>query len=154
MKFWNGLNSREQAVIGLGLPLVLVVAVYLYYWQPAKQHLDNLRIQVPQKTAELAWVRHEIGKAEQWLGARASGGENQAILTIIEIRAIASGVKASIQRVQPTNAKEVQMWFREAPADGWLNFVNLLRIDGISVESATLTRAKLGRINVRVTFSR
>ena len=154
MKFWSGLGARERAIIGLGLPVVLFVAIYLYYWEPMVKELDHLRVQVPQKTAELVWIRHALKQAEPWLGSPDQGSEGRAILTLIEGRAIASGVKTSIQRVQPTSTNEVQMWFREAPADGWLRFVNLLGVDGISVQSATLTRVKEGRINVRVTFSR
>ena len=154
MKFWAGLSARERAIVGFGMPIVLILTVYLYYWEPAIQRLQQLRVQVPQKNAELAWIRHELKQAEGWLGGAGQAGGGQAILTIIEGRAIASGVKASIQRVQPNSAQEVQIWFREAPADAWLEFVNLLGADGIAVQSATLTRAKPGRINARVTFSR
>ncbi len=45
-------------------------------------------------------------------------------------------------------------WFRDVVADHWFEFVNGLVFDGISVVTATLTRSKDGKMNVRVTFTR
>jgi type II secretory pathway component PulM len=153
MKFWTELSARERLIIGYSIPLLMLVVGYLYFWQPMADKLDRLRVEVPQKTAELAWAEHELEKASEWLTSVDSQGNQKPLLTIIESRAIESRIKNEIQRAQP-NERQVKLWFQDVVADHWLGFVNRLSLDGISVESATLTRAKDGKINVRVTFAR
>jgi len=152
MEFWNNLNSRERTVIGFSIPLVFLVAVYFYYWEPMSEKLDRLRIEVPEKAAELAWAEYEIGISSEWLKKSVSNGSRTPILTVIEAHAIKFDVKNAIQRVQPDEL-QVKLWFQEVVADQWFKFINRLVADGISVDSATLSRTKNGKMNVRVTLS-
>ena len=153
MKFWTDLSSRERFIIGYSIPVLVLVVGYLYFWQPMADKLVRLRVEVPQNTAELAWAEHELEKAGEWLTSVDSRGNQKPLLTVIESRAIEAGVKNEIQRAQP-DERQVKLWFQDVVADHWLGFINRLSLDGITVESATLTRAKDGKINVRVTFAR
>ncbi len=154
MQYWNNLSIRERSFIAVGGVGVILILVYSLYWQPTLNRLEQLRNEVPQKAAELAWMKHEIQKASPWLSGNSNASGNRPILTIIESRAIESKVKNGIQRVQPGNDNTVKMWFQNVIADHWLNFVNKLALEGISVESTTFSRTKNGKINVRVTFVR
>jgi len=154
VQFWSNLSSRERTILSVVVPLSIVVFGYLYYWQPARQSLDQLRVEVPQKAADLAWVKHELDSASEWLSAGSTGVSSGPILTIIENRAIQAGIKHAIQRVQPTGTDNVRIWFKEVLADQWLAFVKLLLNDGVIVDSATLTRGEKGNIDARVTFIR
>ena len=60
MQFWKQLSPRERFIIGYSVPLVILAAGYLYYWQPMAQALERLRAETPQKAAVLAWAKHEM----------------------------------------------------------------------------------------------
>lgn len=148
------MNPREKFLVGLAFPAILVVAGYLYVWAPTYQRVQALRIELPLKAAEYAWMEHQLKMAEPLLAVDPDTGAAQPVLTIIEQRAIETGVKASIQRVQPNEDQSVKMWFEDVPADNWLQFVERLSVDGIAVDSATLTRKEEGIVSVRVDFKR
>ena len=150
---WAGLSSRERLIISVAIPVSLLVVGYLYAWQPIQDRLERLRLEVPQKSAELAWIKNELGNSAHLLGNQMVA-DHGPILTIIEKRAIETRIKPAIQRVQPQSNDQVQIWFNEVFANNWFVFVKLLLADGIQVESATLTRTKNGNVNARVTFSR
>ena len=152
----SNMSSREKLLVGLAIPATLLVVFYYYVWQPTEERIEQLRLEVPQKKAELAWMEHEIALAAPWLGnVEIAGGENeQPILTVIEQRAAQAGIKSDIQRVQPLQDARVRIWFKEVVADSMLRFVDSITVDGLSVHEAALTRAADGRINARITLQR
>ena len=155
MEAFKKLNPREKFLLCIGLPIILALVVYYYFWIPSNHRLSQLRNEIPLKTAELAWMRYEFSLADSWIGNSTSKSlSGQPILTVIEATSTAANIKKSIQRVQPNGVGEVKVWFQDVNADGWLTFVHALVPHGISVESATITRKSEGIVNVRVTFIR
>lgn len=156
MKFWNSLSSREKFTVGYGVPLILLVICYVFYLQPLNENLKQLRIDVPQKSAELEWAKHKIENASDILGSDPSTSDDSPspILTLIENRAIETNIKNAIQRVQPSGNQTVKIWFQDVVGDSWFEFINHLARDRIAVEAATLTRTENGKMNVRVTLDR
>ncbi len=154
MNAWKNLSQREKTLVGLVIPAFLMVIGYLYLWLPTHESLTRLRTDLPLKAAEFAWMEHELSLIEPLMTRNENSGSVQPILTVIERRAIESQVKKSIQRVQPNNNSEVKLWFKDVSADRWLRFVDQLSLDGISVDSATITRKTDGVVNVRATFVR
>ena len=128
---------------------------YYYVWQPTEERITQLRLEVPQKKAELAWMEHEIAIAAPWLGkVEIAGGNSQPILTVIEQRAAQAGVRGEIQRVHTLQDARVRIWFKQVVADSMRRFVDSITVDGLSVHEASLTRASDGRINARITLQR
>ena len=148
------MSQREKTLVGLVIPAFLLVIGYLYVWLPTHQNLARLKTELPLKAAEFAWMEHELTLAEPLMTRKENAGSVQPILTVIERRAIESQVKKSIQRVQPADSSEVKLWFQDVAADNWLRFVEQLSGDGISVDSATITRKSEGVVNIRATFVR
>ena len=148
MSFWSNLSQRERLILTLVIPGSIAVIGYLYYWQPLQDNFERLKVETPQRAAELAWVKHELENSAHLLQV-VQNGSDTPILTVIEKMAIQSGVKAAIQRVQPKDENNVQLWFNEVLADDWFRFVKLLGVTGVEVDSATLTRRKEGAISVR-----
>jgi type II secretory pathway component PulM len=154
MDAWKNLSQREKTLVGLVIPAFLLVIGYLYLWLPTQENLARLKAELPLKAAEFAWMEHELKLAESLMARKENADSVQPILTVIERRAIESQVKKSIQRVQPTDNSEVKLWFQDVTADSWLRFVEQLSVDGISVDSATISRKSDGIVNVRATFVR
>ena len=151
----SNMSSRERLLVGLLIPLTLLIVFYYYVWQPTEERIEQLRLEVPQKKAELAWMKHEIALAAPWLGkVEVANKNNQPILTVIEQRAAQAGIKNQIQRVQPLQDNQVRIWFKEVVADSMLRFVDSITVDGLNVREASLTRASEGQINARITLQR
>ena len=133
---------------------MLGVVAYLYFWQPYFESVGQLRLEVPQQRATLAWMDDTISKSEEWLNKSIAPKNDQPLLTVIESRAVRAGIKPTIGRVQPIGSDQVSVWFQEVVADQWFAFVDYLSEDGIEVDALTMTRASQGLVNVKVTFER
>ena len=154
MKYWQNLNPREKLIIKLGFPLLFILVFYYYYWQPNLEKLAFLRTDVPQKRATLAWIQHQLEQAKPYLAQPLSRNTSMPLLTVIERAAIQTGVKKSIQRVQPGDEGEVRIWFQDVVADKWFALIDVLAKQGIGVESTNITRSTEGLVTVRVTLIR
>ena len=154
MTYWNNLSSRERLLIGIGLPLVLLIIFYLYFWQPYRDELQRLRRMVPEKAATLAWMQHRL--AQQPVSDAVTSGSNAKgpLLTEIEKLAISTKVQEAIQRVQPGVDGEVEIWFQDVVADQLFRWIDQLSSSFISVESATITRSSPGLVSARVKLNR
>jgi len=154
MNAWNNMSTREKALVGIGLPLVLLVIFYLYFWQPARTELSRLRQLVPEKNATLAWMQHQLRQPQNNQAANSALNNNTPLLTVIEKVAIETGVQGAIQRVQPGSSGEVEIWYQEVVADQLFRWIDKLALNAVSVESATVTRATPGLVSARVKVNR
>ncbi len=150
MAIWQNFNIREKILVGLLLPLILMLVFYLYLWQPTKLELGKLRLAVPQDNATLAWMKFRLNDGVVNSDGEDQAGQNKPLLTVIEKVAIDTGIKNSIQRVQPGESGVVEIWFQEVVADQLFAWIDQLAVNGISVDSAAITRAIPGRVSARI----
>lgn len=154
MDAWNNLSNREKSLVGIGLPLVLLIIFYLYFWQPTRDELNRLRHLVPEKTATLAWMQHQLNQPQNNQATSNVQNKDAPLLTIIENVAIETAIHGAIQRVQPGSSGEVEIWYQEVVADQLFLWIDKLALNAVSVESATVTRATPGLVSARVKVNR
>ncbi|MBX2869255.1 MAG: type II secretion system protein M [Acidiferrobacterales bacterium] len=153
MKLLQNLNSRERLLILVGIPLVLLVTFYLYLWEPLYQDRSRLRVDLPEKEATLAWMRHKLSD-RNLVAAGSPQVDTRPLLTVIEKLAISARIQNSIQRVQPGNNGTVEIWFQEVVADRLFQWIDQLSLRGIFIESATITRGSPGLVAARIKLGR
>lgn len=151
----SGLSLRERLLISLAGLCAGLLLVYLYIWEPKMIQLQNLRdVKVPQSDQTLAWVKQALEHADD----RAAADEEKIIegplLTVIEQTAEASGVRATIRRMQPNQARSVKIWMEEVPFDNWLHWLELLRLQNVYVDRTSIAKNSPGLVRVRVTLAR
>jgi len=154
MTAWTNLSSREKLLVGIGLPLVLIIIFYLYFWQPTRDELARLQRLVPEKTATLAWMNHQLQQPQINQGTKIAANQGGPLLTVIEKVAIETAVQGAIQRVQPGAGGEVEIWFQDVVADQLFRWIDKLALNAVTIDSATVTRATPGLVTARVKLSR
>ncbi len=151
----QNLNNRERLLVLAGLPLVCLIAFFLYVWQPLYEEQKRLRIDVPKQQATLAWMKNRLaGRMPGDLAAASGASADQPLLTVIENLAIAAKIQNSIQRVQPGNKGNVEIWFQDVVADQLFRWIDQLSVRGIQVDSATVTRGTPGVVAARLKVGR
>jgi len=155
MKAFNALSLRERALIISMAVLGLVMALYLYAWEPAQQRLVSLRDQkLPESAQTLAWVRQALESAKNQPANKREARIDGPLLTVIEQTAEKAGVRASIRRMQPNQSQEVKIWLDEVTFDAWMNWIELLRQQYVVVDRASIAMASSGIVNIRMTVAR
>ena len=84
---WNNLKQRERLILEIGTISILLVAFYLFLWQPFTSHISNLRTRATHQQQLLTWMKTNKTAIKQLEEQRASQSllnENMSLLTVIE----------------------------------------------------------------------
>jgi type II secretory pathway component PulM len=154
MSFWTGLNPRERLLLGWGLFALIATILYVFILEPRYQRLSVLRLQVPTKQSDLAWMQAQVeSNAALKSGVKnALSAERLPLLTIVEKTSTQSGLRKKISRMQPAQNGAVRVWFNEVQFNPWINWLDVLRDQGVSVDAASISRESEGVVNIRVTL--
>ncbi len=155
MDAFSDLSLRERLLISLASLCAVLILLYLYIWEPKMIQLQNLRdVKVPQSERTLAWVKQALARAEDRTVVDAEKIIEGPLLTVIEQTAEKSGVRAMIRRMQPNQTRSVKIWMEEVPFDNWLHWLELLRLQNVYVDRASIAKTSPGLVRVRVTLAR
>jgi len=151
----SSLSLRERVLIGLAVLTGLLMLAYLYIWEPKYDQLQSLRdVKVPQSEQTLAWVKQALERSKNEPAAQTQKIIEGPLLTVIEQTAEKAGIRPAIRRMQPNQAREVKIWMEEVVFDHWLKWVELLRLQNVSVDRVSIAQFSPGLVNVRLTLAR
>lgn len=154
---FSSLQEREKILLIVAAAVMVVMAVYLYVWQPMNTRLKELRsVEVPESASTLAWMQQAIAVAGDNIGKKKAKKIGGPLLTVIEQTADQSRIKAQMSRIQPAgDGKTVRVWFDNVVFDDWLLWVDRIKAQGIKVVSSGVAPEETsGRVTVRVTVGR
>jgi len=155
MAAFSSLSLRERLLIGAAMVGGMLMIAYLYVWEPKMLQLQNLRdVKVPQSEQTLAWVKQALEHAENRPASEAETIIEGPLLTVIEQTAEKAGVRSAIRRMQPNQSRAVKIWMEEVSFDNWLRWVELLRMQNVFVDRASIAKSSPGLVTVRVTLAR
>ena len=153
---FRNLSQRERAVLLFGGIASIFILLYSLVWEPWQDELARLRTQVPVKRETLAWMEQQTRNLGPLIKKANEGKQpNKApLLTLIEQSARQSKMNPYIRRMAPGEGEQVKIWMTEADFDKWLIWLEVLRKQGVEVESATVNRAKDNKVTIRMTLQR
>lgn len=153
--WWAGLAARERAVLASGVAVLLVLLVWLLIWEPIAKARAELRSDVATLSAELAWMEQVADqvrrRSAQAAGSGPSGAAGGSVLTLVEVAANASGIKADIERVQP-EGEGARLWFDQVGFDRLISWLSQLeQRHGLKVSQLAVdAREEAGVVSARV----
>lgn len=153
--WWAGLASRERAVLAGGLAVLAILLVWLVVWEPIAEARAELRKEVATLSAELAWMEQVANqvrrRSAQTAGPGAAGATGGSVLTLVEVAANASGMKADIERVQP-EGEGARLWFDQVGFDRLISWLaQLEQRHGLKVSQLAVdAREEAGMVSARV----
>jgi general secretion pathway protein M len=155
MAAFSNLSLRERLLMGAATVGAILMIAYLYVWEPKMLQLQNLRdVKVPQSEQTLAWVRQALEDAKNRPASETETIIEGPLLTVIEQTAEKAGVRSAIRRMQPNQSRAVKIWMEEVVFDNWLRWVELLRMQNVFVDRASIAKSSPGMVTVRVTLAR
>jgi general secretion pathway protein M len=154
MKAWfAALAPREQRLILLALPLLLLMLGWAFIWHPLSEGRSEWRERSGQLAQDLVWMRQAVatmgvaGDVREGLGPR-------SLLAVADSSLRESGLGPTLRRIEPASERRVRVWFEQAAFDaviGWAE--GLDRRYGIQVvELAANRREGAGIVDVRLTL--
>ncbi|WP_026970698.1 type II secretion system protein GspM [Aliagarivorans marinus] len=146
-QWWQGLNLREQQLVGIMAVLVLIAVLFWGVWRPVVEAKEQQQQRVTSQQQTLSWVRQQ-GELLLSQGNRqarpGSVNVNQAVSSSARQQAI------KLARIQP-RGDEVEVWIEDVVFDRLVNWLRLLDsrygivIDTLDIEAQQTP----GVVNVR-----
>lgn len=159
MKDWfNGLDSREQLMVGVAAVVVVLFLLYLLVWAPLDNGHETLKTKVAAQRETVVWMEQSAQTLQQLKrtrgpGARGLGGKS--LLAMADSTARSNGLGPALRRVEPEGSRNVRVWLENAPFDQVVKWLGTLHTTyGISTDSASLERVAetAGRVNARLSL--
>lgn len=122
--FWNARNPREQAILGGGALILVLVFGYLVLWEPAATGRDRLMRNLPAQRADLAEMETLAQEARGLQASPAPSLRGDALTQALEDSLGQHGLKAT--RLASTGESAVQVQIDKAAfgaVAGWLQDV-------------------------------
>ena len=127
--WWAGLAPRERLILMAGSVVLGLLLVWLAIVEPVARQRADLRSEVTALSADYGWMQQvatEVRRraASQRTGQASSAG-NGSVLTLIEVSANATGIRSSMERVQP-EGPGARLWFDKVSFDALVTWLSEL----------------------------
>ena len=154
---FSRLNDREQFSVILSLVFVLVVVVYLLFWKPIFQELDDYRYKVDSSYDEFIWMSGaasvwEQYKKKQQTVRKAGLPKGKSLLGVVDSSAKRYKLKNTLRRIEPDGNDGVKLTFEEGSFDVLIKWLGMMEKKyGVVIARINVSRQeKPGVVNARV----
>jgi general secretion pathway protein M len=122
-EFWAERSARERSLLAGGAAAVVLVALYLFLWQPGLGASRRLSAALPKLRAQVELMRAqqaEIAVLRKSAGDALKGGDLRVSL---EASLARTPFAKSVQRIEATSAERATVAVVSASFDDWLRWV-------------------------------
>src|SRR5687767_15918296 len=143
-QFWAERSARERALLAGGAAAVVLVALYLFLWQPGLAASRRLGAALPKLRAQVELMRAqqaEIAVLRKSAGDALKAGDLRASLEASLARA---AFAKSARPIEVASAERATVAVSSARFDDWLRWVDAAQRES----GARLERCKIGRAHV------
>ena len=128
---YNSLNEREQKLLLVSLPLLVVAGFYWLIWQPINNTIAKQTTQLAAKQDLLSFVKLNGAKYNSLNGSNSNSGSFVGSMTQA-VNNSASTYNIEISRMQPQN-EQLQLWIDNAKFNDLMAWLYNLEQKGIKI---------------------
>ncbi len=153
-EFWRERSARERAMLAGAAAAVVLVALYLFLWQPGLAASRRLSAALPKLRAQVELMRAqqaEIAVLRKSAGDALKGGDLRASLEASLARA---AFAKSVRPIEAASAERATVAVSSASFDDWLRWVDAAqRESGARLERCTIAALQEpGMVRADATF--
>ncbi|TVQ38798.1 MAG: type II secretion system protein M [Wenzhouxiangella sp.] len=155
--WWNGLDMRQRWLFSVCGGVVLVLAAFVWVWEPLSESRQAERARIAQQQALLDWLTALTPVAADLRrgSSRAADLGGRSLLGLADETARAAGLAGSLSRIEPAGEGQVRIWLDGAEFVSTMGWLQRLSIEyPIEVSQLSIDRGqRSGQVNVRVTLT-
>lgn len=153
-KSWQSRTPRERTIIAV-LALMVIAVLYISLLVSANRARPHLRASVLTLRTDAVRLEQYASEVERLRAARPPAVSQTDLRTLIQAQAGSAGLASALIRIDAPEANRVQMVFGAVPFPDWLNWVVVLNVQNIRLETCRIEAlSKPGLVSVTATFVR
>jgi general secretion pathway protein M len=153
-EFWAERSTRERALLAGGAAAVVLVALYLFLWQPGLAASQRLSAALPKLRAQAELMRAQQAEMAVLRKSAAEGLKGDDLRVSLEASLARAPFAKSVQRIEASSAERATVAVSSASFDDWLRWVAAAqRESGARLERCTIAALpEPGRVRADATF--
>lgn len=154
IQFWRRLSASEQAIMGGGAGLLLIILLVFYVWQPLEKERTRLRASLPGLRVEAQQMRVDAVTVPKLKSTTKPAPLAGGLREIVE--QAASGHRLQLSQLDPEANGKLNIMLAAVPFDAWVKWLAILqaqqsiRLDTCRVEALP----QPGMVKVQAVLSR
>ncbi|WP_068546220.1 type II secretion system protein GspM [Thalassotalea crassostreae] len=146
--WWQGLNSKEQKLVGFGSIFVVIILFIMLVWVPLNDSIEKSKLQLKKQQDLAVWINENLATYKQ---VKRSGGTKKATGSLTSIvNTSAKSLKITLARIQP-QGDDLQVWVDEVSFNVFLSWLeDLTNKKGLKIVAADIALGSSpGTVKVR-----
>lgn len=157
VEYWNRLQSRERGLIVAAAFLMVLLALWIFVWEPMQGSQRSLREQLAQQQALGDWldrIEPEVQRLRS--GSRVERSfKGRTALSVIDQSARAGGLAGALQRIEPGSGDQVRAIYEQAAFPTLMEWLeDLVDQRPLAVDTFSADRTDTGRVDSVVVLRR
>ncbi|MBA3581943.1 MAG: type II secretion system protein M [Gammaproteobacteria bacterium] len=154
LDWFNGLEAREQRMLTIGVPIALVIFIYLIIIDPLITGISDLRAQTTKLKQDIAWMQRAASQVQQ-LNSEAQY-RNRSLMSSVDQQLTQQQLKPALQKIEADGENGARIWLNNVPFDQMVRALGVLKQqDHIVVKSAFIKPLpEPGRVEARINLAR
>jgi len=154
-QWWQGLASRERAVLLAGATVLALILGYALIWEPLAGSLARLRGEVATLREEVRWMRGAAVELRRLDGNRQPAGDlrqGRSLLTLVDQTARDAGLGEALRRVEPQQDERLRVQLEAVSFDRLILWLGRLQSEyRVTIVNVVIDRhSERGRVDARL----
>ncbi len=159
IKEWFGsLQTRERYLLIGGTLVLLLLGLYVLFWEPLASDLEKLRTQDAASASQLIWMQQAQNEIRSLKGNRRTPNVDlrTSLISAVERTANSNRIRAQVKRMEPQGKKKISVEFTAVSFDQLISWLGELetRYGAKVVQFYSTQTDKPGRVDARVILTR
>jgi general secretion pathway protein M len=157
LKAWyKALQPQERMLVMSAGVVVAIALLLLVVLAPLAHTLNAGQDRVTAKQQDLVWMRSVANNVRMAAASRASGGNGEPLMVLINRTAQQAGIKSAVTNQAQQGDNSIRIRLEGASFDAMVAWLGLLEQQfGVQVDSASMDRGdKVGIVNASLNLTR
>lgn len=134
VEFLSRYSTREQAIVMLGLLILVGLAIHALVIEPYQQRLQTLEEELVQARSDLQWIRSVVPRLAKTGSSQPSQGFSGSLANLINQSVKRQKLDSFLEQMRPSGEDEIRVRFAAIPFAKLTNFVAKMNSQGLTVK--------------------
>ncbi len=132
---------REKAIVGIGLVVLLVIAVHALVIEPYQEKLSGLRTEIEQQRSDLAWMKSAVANMPSADANLTTAQISGTLANFLNQAVRKQGLSGQLSDMSPIGKDEIRMRYSAVDFNRLVGFIAQVNSSGLDIKDIRISAA-------------